>query len=138
MNNINRKKISQDPQVVPENNPFVDAKYIGDADFLVNQIMERFEVYRKARAIWDPYIYESIAYDAGKQNMWWNPAANTLQYVLPPDPNQTQAVVNRILSKRRAIVARMTSFSPTAQVIPNSADDTDIYGARMGKKILES
>lgn len=138
MNNIKRKKISQDPQSVPENNPFVDQAYIGDTDFLASQIMERFDVYKKARAIWDPYIYESIAFDAGKQNMWWNPAANTLQYVLPPDPSQTQAVVNRILSKRRAIVARMTSFSPTAQVIPNSSDETDVYGARVGKKILES
>lgn len=131
-----KKKISADPTPAPANDPFIDEKYLGDPYDLANQIISRFEMYKKPRLIWDALIYQSVAMYAGYQNLLWN--GTGLAPDIPSDTNSSQAVSNRIIGKCNSMVNRMVSFDPTAQELPASPSTEDVYGARACTKIIKS
>lgn len=135
-----KKQINQDPIPIPENNPFVDKNYLGDLESLKGQIMERFDMYQRPRLIWDAMIYESVAFYAGYQNLYWNGAgaSGSLAVSLPQDPTSTQAISNRIIGKCAGMINRLCSFDPTAQALPASPSTGDVYAARASKKIIQS
>lgn len=133
-----QKKIIADPTDVPENNPYVDEAYIGDPEFLLRQVKKRFETYKLGLTLRQPFIYESIAFFAGQQSMWWNPGSSRMEPIPIPDPTRSTAINNRILNKCRAVIQRLVAFDPTAQCVPAGPSQMDIYSARMAKKLVES
>lgn len=132
------KNIVADPVPVPEDNPYVDLDYIGDPEALLRQIKPRFETYKKGLTLRMPFIYESIAMFAGQQNMWWNPGASRMEPIPIPDPTRSTAINNRVLNKCRAVIQRLVAFDPTSQCVPAGPSQTDIYSARLAKKLVES
>ena len=138
MSDQQEQKLIPDATDVPEVNPFIDSDYIKDPEDLTKQVMSRFSIYKDGKALQLPLIYESIAMFSGQQNMWWNPAAGQLQAVPVSDATRSNAINNKIMSKCRAIIQRLTSFDPTAQCIPAGPSQLDVYSARMCKKLVES
>ncbi|HET9870832.1 MAG TPA: hypothetical protein VFR02_10100, partial [bacterium] len=98
--------------------------------------MSLYENDKKARLIFDRYIYESTALYVGKHNLIWKDGAYTP--MAADFLGQSQVVVNKIIGKCSAVVNRMTDFDPTAQALPASGSVSDTYAARAAKKILQS
>lgn len=132
------KKIIQDPTTVPDNNPYIDKSYIGDPDDLMTQLRPRNDLYKKGLDLRKPHIYQSIAFFAGQQNMWWNTVSSRMEAMPISDVSQSSAINNRILNKCRAVIQRLVSFDPTSQCVPASPSMGDVYSARMAKKLVES
>lgn len=117
-------------------NLFIDEQYVGDCDEVLSQAKDRLDSYAAGRVIWDPFYYEALAYLSGRQYMEWNIKTSSLEYVRPTTNNSLRVTINKIIGKARAVVSHMTANLPTANVLPNSASNEDIYAARCGERWL--
>lgn len=125
-----------DPAVT--HNEYVDVEYIGDPSFLCDQIKDKHSDYKLGRMIWDQFWYENVAWLTGRQYMRWDNQLGQLVQVLPATDRTVQIAINKIIGKHRTVATRLTASMPTAQVLPNSPSEKDLYAARCGRKILQS
>lgn len=117
-------------------NLFIDETYIGDCDEILSEAKKRLDSYAAGRVIWDPFYYEALAYLSGRQYMEWNIKTSSLEYVRPTTNNSLRVTINKIIGKARAVVSHMTANLPTANVMPNSASNEDIFAARCAERWL--
>lgn len=125
----------QDPNITP--NQSIDVNYCGDIDELLAECKERLTAYKQGRVVWDGLYYEGVAFYSGRQYFEWNIKNGSLDFIKPITNNALRATINRIVGKCRTVVSHMTSNLPTANVIPNSEIDEDVYAARAGEKWLQ-
>jgi len=75
------------------------------------------------------------AFLEGYQWMQWNPVELQVQG-LPEDTDRIQAVMNRMRSNTRTVVAKLMQRPLLFQVLPSGYDDVSLRGARLGEGLL--
>jgi hypothetical protein len=82
----------------------------------------------------EPTWHLNLAYYFGEQWLFWNRGRLDRPRL---DPSRITLTDNRIIGIVRTELARMTKQKPAWQVVPVTAEDTDLQAALTGEKILE-
>ncbi len=127
---------SPEPQVAPAGE--APAPYIPTEDErkLVAEVNAKFEKWRNERRPFDVQCFINAAMLRGKQRMVWNEGLAKLQE-RPVGASRVNLIVNRILPKIRARLAKFTKNRPVPVVVPASQDREDFLNARATQRVLE-
>ena len=79
----------------------------------------------------------SLAFLAGKQYVFFNNSAHTLNQITKI-PGRIRNTDNKLLPKWRRQVADLIKTDPRMSVVPNTLDDEDIQAANTGDKVLKA
>ena len=103
---------------------------------LVSEVESKFEEWRNVRRPHDVRWFINGSLLRGKQRVVWNEGLAKLQEK-PAASHRSTLVVNRILPKIRARMAKFLKNRPMPTVIPASQDREDFLNARATQKVLE-
>lgn len=107
-----------------------------DEQKLIAEVDGKFEKWRMERRPHDVQGFINAAMIRGKQRVVWNEGLARLEQ-RPVGPHRVNLVVNRILPKIRARLAKFTKNRPVPVVVPASSDREDFLNARATQKVLE-
>ena len=122
------------PAVAPELTSPVDQPE--EVRKLVLEVDSKFEEWRNARRPHDVQWFPNGSMLRGKQRVVWNEGLAKLQEK-PAAAHRSNLVVNRILPKIRARMAKFLKNRPMPTVVPASQDREDFLNARATQKVLE-
>ncbi len=97
------------------------------------KIQKGLELRRPFEAKW----ILQIAFLAGKQYSFFNVSAHLLQQMAQTQ-GKRRRVDNQLLARWRRLVADLIKNNPKMSVVPNSHEDQDIQGAKLGHKAMEN
>jgi hypothetical protein len=78
---------------------------------------------------------ENCAFDAGDQWVSWKRSTNQLQD-MPRDDERVRATVNRMISARRTVMAKLHRRPLVFEVVPSKADDATVTAANLSESII--
>jgi len=136
-----------DPQATPPSAPYPTQSQTGiqfqgsPADDLrkrnlAGDVSAKFEQWRNQRRPHDVNTFVNAAFARGEQYAEWLDNLSTLSTPLAP-PHRIRLVVNRILPKLQARLAKLLKERVSPVVVPASTDRDDITDARATQKVLE-
>lgn len=99
----------------------------------VNGKLDKWKIDRRPH---DVQGFINAAMVRGKQRVVWNEGLARLEQ-RPVGAHRVNLIVNRILPKLRARLAKFTKNRPVPVVVPASADREDFLNARATQKVLE-
>lgn len=117
------KKIAEGKSISEDEKEFI-LKKIDDYWDNHPDVLDRFPRWKKY-----------IAWTAGYQSYDYNRVTRALVDV--PLDKQRRLVINKIKPYVRTLLSKLTADMPQMSVIPNTTEDEDIQGARVGDKIIE-
>jgi len=104
---------------------------------LVELIRSRYKRAADARALHDQDILESMAFDAGKQWVEYNPETGRLDSLITdPDDRYYYLTDNQIAPMIQSLVARATSSDPDVWAAPLTDGDQDRQASEESESIL--
>jgi hypothetical protein len=107
--------------------PFYKDTTVQDLDKLLGMA-------RGARSRFEPTWHLNLAYYFGEQWLFWNRGRLDRPRL---DPHRVTLTDNRIIGIVRTELAKMTKQKPAWQVVPNTAEDSDLQAALTGEKVLD-
>lgn len=105
-------------------------------DELKKDIIEKRDTWRKQTKTLQGRWVESLAFYVGKQYTLWDDTSNKLTFKKPATDKSIRLTFNYVLSKCRTMLSKMTSSTPTAEVLPASTDDEDVRSSESGTSVL--
>lgn len=102
---------------------------------MIDDLDDRFAKSRQMRSPFERHWVLQLAYYCGNQ---WMAIDRTGRLYEPEiDPYALKLVDNRIMPAVLAQTAKMTKQRPIMTVVPRTADDSDVYGALMGERVMD-
>src|SRR5438105_6139378 len=111
---------------------------------IVSWAKSNFYAAKADRANVERTWYMNMCFYRGKQNVAYRQQVSMVtgvggQLYIPPAPYwRSRPVINRIKPIIRSELARLTSQKPTANVVPATSDDRDMFAAQAGEQIWDS
>lgn len=105
-------------------------------DGIVQEIKEKFDLYRRIRRPYEIQWYVNHSAYRGFPDVRWNNEEDRLEIKKEP-AHRTRYRINYIKSKVVARVAKYTRTPPNPAVVPATSDREDIFNARASQKALE-
>ena len=110
-----------------------------DAKKLVAWVKSEYEKAKAARKQEELEWYQNLAFYNGKQYHEWTTRNNVQVLEEPKNPNgYPRIVINRIEPIIRTEIAKTTSGSPSATVVPASNDDDDLMAAQAAEQVWQA
>jgi hypothetical protein len=103
-------------------------------DITVQDLNRLLAMSRGARSRFEPTWHLNYAFYHGEQWLFWNRGRLDRPRL---DPHRVTLTDNRIIGIVRTELAKMTKQKPAFQVIPTTAEDSDLQAALMGEKVLD-
>jgi len=103
---------------------------------VVSEVNGYYSAWRASRRPYEIQWFLNAANIRGQQNSKWNPILNKLETRKTPE-HRSKNVINRILPKVRARLAKFTKSRPLPQVVPANTDRQSVMDAKATEKVLD-